>query len=79
MKRKLIKRNKQFLSDRYKHSLAKYGKSCKGNIAFQVTIETPVYITKRDDIRIGAKRYTWEWWWKQSVLDEIFKLDEVWN
>lgn len=67
MKRKLIKRNKGFLSSRYRHS---YG----GNGSFQAMLFHKGYIGgKTNKMKIGYSRYKWMWFYKGDYLDAIFK------
>lgn len=64
MKRKLIKRNKQFLSSRYGTYLGDDG-------AFQrVTFHT-VYFTKDNRIIFKAVRYKWRWCFNAEWFSDL--------
>lgn len=69
MKRKLIKRNKQFLSSRYRVYL-------DGNGAFQKLTCHTMY---DDDSGLIYKhtRYYWKWFYRSSWLDVVIRNVEI--
>jgi len=66
VKRKLIKRNKQFLSGRYKHSL-------NGEGSFQRLTQVSCYFDNDDNITFKRRRHTWVWFYKAGFIEVLFK------
>jgi hypothetical protein len=66
MKRKLIKRNKQFLSSRY-------GKGYQGNGSFQRLTSHLCYFDNDDNLTFKRRRYSWVWFYKPEFIEEIIR------
>lgn len=64
MKRKLIKRNKQFLSSRYKHNY-------NGNGSFQrIRVHKP-FIDLHGDLQMRKPRYIWRWCFNAEWFSDL--------
>lgn len=69
MKRKLTRRNKQFLSSRYRCG---YG----GKGSFQRLKTYRVYFDESGNLVIGKTKVRWIWSLSTKHLEEILKIDQ---
>lgn len=70
MKRKIIRRNKQFLSSRF-------GKYLSGHGTFQRHICHSVYFTSDDEMIFKRSRYKWQWFFNEDWLSNILSSMEL--
>lgn len=70
MKGKLTKRNKQFLSSRYKSSY-------NGNGSFQCMRVHKPFIDSSGNLQTRKPRYIWRWWLSTEHMVAIFGLGEL--
>ena len=70
MKGKLIKRNKQFLSSRYKFSYNGYG-------SFQYIRVHKPFIDQRGNLQTRKPRYIWRWWLSTVYMVAVFGLSKL--